>query len=63
MAKKRPYFSTAKSVIDLFDKHKNWTSGQIGAELGLHPAYVRKALIRNGRKLMRSSLHSMGRAA
>lgn len=49
--KKRPYFETAFSVVALFDKNPTWTSAQLGMKLGLHSAYVRKALARNGRKL------------
>lgn len=50
----RPYKVTAQRVVDFFDKHKDMTSYEIAARLGLHPAYVRKALIRNGRTLKRT---------
>lgn len=50
--KKRPYFKTAARVISVYDRHPKLTSTEIGMKLGgLHPAYVRKALARNGRKL------------
>lgn len=49
--KKRPYFQTAASVVALFDKNPKWSSVKLGGRLGLTPAYVRKALARNGRRL------------
>jgi len=51
---KRPYNETAEKVVAAFDKHRDWSSTKLGEFLGLHPAYVRKALQRNGRKLARS---------
>lgn len=54
MNTKRPYLETARKVVEFFDKHRNMTSIEIGERLGLHRAYVRKALIRNERKLKRS---------
>ena len=48
---KRPYFKTAQSVLDLFKDHPDWTSVQLGDRLGLHPAYIRAVLKRNGKKL------------
>lgn len=50
---KRPYGKTARRVVEAFMAHPDWTSHSIGAALGLHPAYVRAALKRNGLKLMR----------
>jgi hypothetical protein len=47
----RPYFKTAARVIAAFDKDPSLSSYKLGEQLGLHPAYVRKALARAGRKL------------
>jgi hypothetical protein len=49
--KKRPYYETADRVIAAFDSDPKQTSRQIADKLGLHSAYVRKALARNGRAL------------
>lgn len=52
--KRRKYFETAARVVAAFDRTPTATSVEIGERLGLHPAYVRKALTRNGRCLKRS---------
>jgi hypothetical protein len=61
--KKRPYFETARRVVAFFDKNPRMTSVEIGKELGLHPAYIRKALMRNGRRLARSPSNRLREAA
>lgn len=50
-----PRGTTAKRVLAAFDRQPHLTSTEIGERLGLHPAYVRKALSRNGRRLKRSA--------
>lgn len=52
--RKRPYFETARRVVKFFDRCPGMTSVEIGEALGLHPAYIRKALSRAGRKLAQS---------
>lgn len=48
MGTKRPYVETAERVLHCFYRHHNLNAIMIGEKLGLHPAYVRKALARNG---------------
>ncbi len=50
---KRPYGETAARVVAAFDADPSLNSVEIGGRLGLYPAYVRKALSRNNRKLKR----------
>ena len=52
--KKRPYFCTAKKVVSFFDRYPTMSSYEIGYILELHPAYIRKVLKRNNRKLLRA---------
>lgn len=47
---KRPRGKTAARVIVAFDRSPKLNSIQLGKKLGLHPAYIRKTLARNGRK-------------
>lgn len=47
---KRPRGKTAARVIVAFDRSPKLNSHQLGKKLGLHPAYIRKTLARNGRK-------------
>ncbi len=47
----RPYFKTAARVVAAFDENPTISSYQLGEQLGMHPAYVRKALARAGRRL------------
>jgi hypothetical protein len=48
---KRKYNETGALVVEAFDRNRKLNSVQLGEMLGLHPAYIRKALSRNGRKL------------
>jgi hypothetical protein len=48
---KRPYRETAARVVAAFDRNPQLSSVDLGERLGLHPAYVRKALARNQQKL------------
>ena len=48
---RRPYGATAKSVLEAHKQNKGFNSTKLGELLGLHPAYVRKALSRNGKAL------------
>jgi hypothetical protein len=48
MGIKRPYVETAEKVLHCFYRHHDLNSMRIGEKLGLHPAYVRKALARAG---------------
>lgn len=52
--KRRKYFETAASVVEEFDRYPWMSSTELGRRLGLHPAYVRTALKRNGRRLKRA---------
>lgn len=47
-------FATAAVVIERFDRNPRVTSARLGRMLSLNPAYVRKTLARNGRKLARA---------
>ena len=51
---KRSYKDTADLVVRTHIRHPNLNSTQLGTKLGLHPAYIRKALSRNGMALGRS---------
>lgn len=56
MKRRNPRGITANRVVAAFDREPYRTSIEIGKRLGLHPAYVRKALSRNGRQLTRGRL-------
>jgi hypothetical protein len=51
MAERRPWGSMRDRVLNFFDAHRDWTSVDIGEQLGLSGAYVRATLRRHGRKL------------